>query len=184
MQVAATEAPWTYERYCQLPDDGQRYEVIDGALYVTPAPRLRHQTVSRRLQDKLYDLEKRGEGWVFDAPTDLLMPGCTPVQPDLLYLGPHQREALQENFVQGVPELIVEILSSSSVRRDRVVKLNRYASSGVLHYWLLDPAACTVECFQLDGEHYRLVQALEGQGTFEHRGILFNLEEIFAPTAG
>ncbi|MEW6280588.1 MAG: Uma2 family endonuclease, partial [Candidatus Eremiobacterota bacterium] len=83
---------WTYEDYCRLPDDGKSYEVIDGKLLVSPAPRSFHQVVSRRIQFVLYQaLELTGKGFVFNAPIHLLMQGCSPVQPDLVYLERAQR---------------------------------------------------------------------------------------------
>src|SRR5689334_1183493 len=81
---ARAHTPFTYEDYCRLPDDGQRYELIDGEFYVTPAPTSMHQTVSRRLQHRLMlQLEDPGLAVVFDAPFDVILANTTVVQPDL-----------------------------------------------------------------------------------------------------
>lgn len=175
---------WTYDDYRQLPDDGQRYEVIHGRLYVTPAPRTFHQTVSRRLQDLLYELERQGKGYVFDAPVEVLMPGATPVQPDLIYLTREQREMIAEKAIEGAPHLVVEILSPSTASRDRTLKLNVYAKAGVPNYWILDPAAHTLEVFELTDSGYRVAAALGGDETFEAHsveGLVVKLPELFAP---
>jgi len=175
------EKYWTYEDYCQLPEDGNRYEVIDGRLYVTAAPLTRHQLVSRRIQFRLYELELAGRGYIYNAPCDLLMAGCTPVQPDLLYLRRDQRALIQEKFIEGSPHLIVEILSPSNPSHDRVVKLRKYAANEVPFYWVVDPAGCTLEVLALDGDSYRLVAALTMEDSYEFEGIRLNLAEIFAP---
>ncbi len=175
------EKYWTYEDYCELPEDGNRYEVIDGRLYVTAAPLTRHQLISRRIQFRLYELELAGRGYVYNAPVDVLMPGCTPVQPDLVYLRRDQFQCIQEKFIEGSPQLIVEILSPGNPSHDRVVKLRKYAANGVPFYWIVDPSGCTLEVLALDGESYRMVAALTQEDSYEFEGTLFNLAEIFAP---
>jgi Uma2 family endonuclease len=184
MSIRLEKQNWTYEEYCQLPDDGNRYEVIDGRLYMSASPRTLHQTLSRRIQDLLYDLEKAGRGWVFDAPTDLIMPGCTPVVPDLLFLDASQGGLIQEKFIEGVPTLLVEILSPSNPGHDRVTKLNRYARSRVPYYWIVDGAHQTFEVLELAGDNYRILHALSLGDAFEFRGIRFEMDAIFAPMVG
>ena len=182
--VTLRERLWTYDDYRQLPDDGQRYEVIYGRLYATSVPRTFHQTVSRRLQDLLYELERQGKGYVFDAPVEVLMPGATPVQPDLIYLNREQREMIAEKSIEGAPHLVVEILSPSTASRDRTLKLNVYAKAGVPNYWILDPAARTLEVFELTDSGYRVAAALGGDETFEAHsveGLIVKLPELFAP---
>lgn len=175
---------WTYEDYCSLPDDGYRYEVIDGRLYVSPSPRTWHQVLSRRIQDLLYDLEKAGQGFVFNAPMDLLMPGCTPVQPDLIFLDSSQVGQIKEKFLEGVPRLLVEIISPKTSAYDRVVKLNRYARSGLPNYWIVDPWEQTFQVLQLSDNCYRVVAALSSGDSFEFEGINFVMDKLFAPIAG
>jgi Uma2 family endonuclease len=122
---------WTYEDSLSLPSDGQRYEILDGVLYVSPSPSSLHQILSRRLQFFFYQFEQEGLGYIFNAPKDLLMPGCTPVQPDLIYLSRDQRGHIRDKYLQGVPHLVAEILSPSTRSLDRVKKLNRFAQNGV-----------------------------------------------------
>jgi Uma2 family endonuclease len=80
--AAHSSISFTYDEYCLLPNDGKRYEIIDGELYVSPAPSPFHQTVSRRLQYVLMtQLEQSGIALVFNAPCDLLFEHKTVVQP-------------------------------------------------------------------------------------------------------
>jgi Uma2 family endonuclease len=174
---------WTYEDYCEIPEDGNRYEVIHGRLYMTPSPRTFHQTVSRRLQYVLYQLELQGKGYVFNAPMDLVMSGATPVEPDLIYLASGQRDLIEEKFIRGVPHLLVEILSPSTASRDRTLKLNLYAQAGVPHYWIVDPEARTFEVFHLVEGVYQVRAALAEDGSYrasEVEDVVVDLKEIFA----
>ena len=104
----------------------------------------------------------------------------TVVQPDLMYL-PGNRPA-RNNPVDSVPELIVEVLSPSSGRKDQVLKLNHYQSSGIPHYWILDPEDGFIEAYELrDGLYVSMVRACEG--TFYHPsfpGLSFNIDELFS----
>jgi len=174
---------WTCADYCKLPEDGKRYEVIDGALYMSPSPKSIHQALSKYLMFLLFGLEQAGHGWVFNAPFDVIMPGATPVQPDLIFVGTHQRQIVGPDNVQGVPMLLVEILSPGSGRLDRVTKLNKYAQCGVPHYWILDPKARTLEVLRLEGDSYRLLSALESGTSFVHPDLFdlkLDVAELFA----
>ena len=175
---------WTYQDYLELPDDRNRYEVIHGRLYVSPPPRTFHQTVSRRLQFLFYQLEREQKGYIFDAPVGLMIPGATPVEPDLIYLRADQKDLIEEKFINGPPHLIVEILSPSTASRDRTLKLNLYAGAGVPHYWIVDPDSCTIEVYHLKDDHYQVMAALnkdESYTAVEAEGIEVRLAEIFAP---
>lgn len=155
------EKVWTYEDVQRLPEDGRSYEVIDGVLYVSPSPHQIHQLLSRRLQFFFYQFELEDQGYIYDAPMDLIMPGCTPVQPDLMFLLPEQFHQIQEKWIEGPPHVVVEILSPDSASRDRVRKLRKYASCGVPYYLLVDPVAQTLEVLHLDGATYRVAETKE-----------------------
>jgi Uma2 family endonuclease len=156
MPTVDTTKVWTYEDYLALPDDGIRYEIVHGELWMTPAPSSYHQTLSKRLQYLLYRLELEGQGAVYDAPIDLFLPGATPVEPDLLFLGPDQLHLCVKRGIEGVPLLVVEILSPSTAGRDRGPKRALYAAAGVPHYWLGDLYARVVELFEFRDGSYRL----------------------------
>lgn len=172
---------WTYEKYRELPDDGNRYEVLEGRLYVTPAPSTYHQLVSRRIQFLFYELERSGQGQIYDAPVDLLIPGADPAQPDLIYLTAEQESIATRRGIEGVPELVVEILSPSTAKRDRVDKLHLYRKAGVRRYLLVDIEARTIEVLLLKGQSYLVEASLgpESRFEFEDYGVSLEVAEIF-----
>ena len=173
----------TYEDYAKLPEEpGFRHEVIDGVLIRDPSPSFHHQRVSRRLQrileDYFNEIDPKGE--VFNAPLDLNLTMHTVVQPDLMYL-PGSQPA-QHDPIDTVPELVVEVLSPSTSRKDRVLKLNHYQSAGVPHYWILDPEDGFIETYELQDEHY-VSRVRSHTGMFSHPGfpeLSFDLEMLFS----
>jgi Uma2 family endonuclease len=149
---------WTYEDYLRLPEDGNRYEVIRGALYVTPAPAYLHQFSVVKLIRYFDEFVSDNElGVVLSAPFDIKLPFgiASPVQPDLIVfrLGNEPKPG-DKNF-EGVPDLVAEVLSPGTRRRDLTVKLKAYRDAGILEYWLVDPAARAVVVYVLEkGEGY------------------------------
>jgi len=142
----------TYSDYARIPDDGKRYEVLEGGLLVTPAPNIPHQRASKRLLRQLEDyFEPRGLGEVFSAPIDVILSAHDVLQPDLVVA---PRERISKRGIEGSPLLIVEIVSPSTERRDRISKARRYAALGVPHYWLVDPDRHTLECWRKESETY------------------------------
>jgi Uma2 family endonuclease len=156
-----------YEDYLQLPDDGKRYEILDGELYVTAAPNPFHQRLSKRLQRRLEDyFEERGLGEVFDAPLDVIFGVHDIAEPDLVIVAnPAQ---ISRRGIEGAPLLVVEVLSPSTRSRDRGVKMKRYAALGVAHYWIADPAAQFIECFRLEAGAYALVVKASAPEALRH----------------
>jgi len=150
-----------YDDYLRLPDDGKRYEILDGELYVTPAPSPLHQRVSKRLQRKLEDyFEARGLGEVFDALIDMILGRHDVAQPDILVVAnPGQ---ISGRGIEGAPLLVVEVLSPSTRRHDREVKMRRYAALAIPHYWIVDPEGHWIACYRLEGGAYRHVLTAEG----------------------
>ena len=150
---------WTYADYLRLPDDGRRYEVIRGHLYVTPAPNFDHQFVIWRFGQTLGRfVDEKGLGIVLSAPFDILLPQdlATPIEPDLVFFRTgHQPRTGDPNF-QGVPDLVVEVESPKTRKRDRTIKLEAYREAGVPEYWRADPRARTVTVMasSADGTRY------------------------------
>ncbi|MGI8684250.1 MAG: Uma2 family endonuclease [Acidimicrobiales bacterium] len=149
-----TDTGLTVEDLEAMPDDGRRYELIGGAIVMTPAPEVGHQRVSRRLQSLLEAAWPRME--VFDAPIDVDLPDGQRVQPDLVVV---ERGRTGKRLTLPVA-LVVEIVSPGSTVNDRVTKLGVYAGAGIGHYWLVDPRAGLATCYVLDGDTYRV--AVEG----------------------
>jgi Uma2 family endonuclease len=147
--------PLTYEDYRLLPEDGKRYELMEGELFVSPAPSTRHQTVSRRLQFALMEaLERPGLAQIFDAPTDLLLSPTTVVQPDLIVIGAGRISIITERAVEGIPDFVVEILSPTSLDRDQHIKRRLYQQFEVPEYWVVDPEHGMIVVYRLDQGTY------------------------------
>ncbi len=161
------QGAWTYRDYGRLPDDGQRYEILDGVLLMTPAPDISHQRSSVRLVYYLMQYVEFAElGRVLHAPVDVELSATQVFQPDILVvLGP-RLHLLHEKRVVGAPDLLVEIASPTTARYDRGEKKRAYASAGVREYWIVDPRARTVEVLVLsEGEYH-------GQGVFAGAAML------------
>lgn len=146
---------FTYEDYVLLPED-RRHEVIDGELFVTPAPTPFHQIVLIRLMRRIEDfVEARGLGTVLHAPCDVVLSEYDVLQPDILFVSSEHRPIIGEKYVGPAPDLVVEVLSPSTESRDRVAKAKRYATFGVREMWLVDPAGKTIEVLVNTEEGFR-----------------------------
>ena len=139
--LQSRDASWCYERWERLPDDGNRYEVIDGVLYMTTAPGFGHQRAIVRLVRYVgLPLEERGVALVTFAPIGVIMPGADPVQPDFLLIRRERASIVAEDGrIRGVPDLIAEVLSPSNPEMDTVIKRAAYARAGVPEYWIVRP---------------------------------------------
>ena len=147
--VIPTEAPavpgppqgqWTYVHWESLPDDGNRYEIIDGMVYMTTAPSSFHQWITGRLWRYIgLPVEDQGLGFAYNAPIGLIMPGCDPVQPDFVVVLRQRASIIHDRRIWGVPDLIVEILSPGNSAYDEEIKRDAYARAGVAEYAIVDP---------------------------------------------
>lgn len=138
--LRSLDPSWCYARWEQLPEDGNRYEVIDGVLYMTTAPSTFHQwIVSRLVRHVGHPAEDRGLAYAFVAPIGVLMPGCDPVQPDFLLVRQSRAGIIADRRIRGVPDLIVEVLSPSNPEQDTEVKRGAYARAGLPEYWIVRP---------------------------------------------
>jgi Uma2 family endonuclease len=145
----------TIEDYEQFPDDGLRHEIIDGEHYVTAAPNTRHQAISRNLTIRIGAfLLDHPIGRLYAAPCDVVLSHYDVVEPDLLFVSVAQQAILTAKNVQGAPDLLIEILSPSTRRRDERLKRDRYALFGVREYWIVDPELETIKIFRLAASGY------------------------------
>jgi Uma2 family endonuclease len=162
--VGPPQGRWTYADYAALPDDGNRYEIIAGVLYMTPAPGTGHQSVSARLVTFLVThVEFAGLGRVFAAPVDVELAPDTVVQPDIVVILSANLDRITPSRIIGAPDLVVEILSPGTAGYDRREKQDAYARAGVGEYWIVDPGAQTVELLTLDQGGYRSHGVFRGQ---------------------
>ena len=131
---------WNRARWEQLPEDGNRYEVIDGVLYMSTAPSFFHQWVVRQaLRQFLAQIDDAGLGTTLMAPIGLFMPGCDPVQPDVVVMLAGGTTVLRQGRIEGRPDLLIEVQSPSSVGYDSRTKRRAYARTGVPEYWIARP---------------------------------------------
>lgn len=157
------QGQWTFADYAGLPDNGFRYEVIHGGLYMSPASRPRHQRAVTRLAHALgTHLERHPIGEVYVAPIDVILPDLAePVQPDVIFVAAERQAIVSDSRVEAAPDLVVEVLSKATARRDRTLKFALYAQAGVREYWIVDaePATRSIEVYVLRGDAYALAGA-------------------------
>ena len=136
------QRPLTADDLKALPDDDNRYEIIGGELYASPSPTLWHQVLSTELSFALKRfLMEHNTGRILAAPMDVYLSQHDVVEPDLLIVLNDNLDVIKRGpWIEGAPDLIVEILSPSSIRNDWVRKSALYAMVGVKEYWIVDPS--------------------------------------------
>lgn len=150
----------TYDDLDQIPQDreGDRHEIIDGVLVVTPSPIPLHQNASGDLFFRFESFVRpRRLGRVFAAPIDVVFAPRQVAVPDLVFVARDRLHIIGPKAIDGAPDLIVEILSPSTRGRDRGEKMALYARFGVREYWLVDPVARSIDLHVLRGDHYELL---------------------------
>ena len=172
---------WTYDEYSRL-DDDQRYEIIDGNLLMAPVPDTWHQDWSRELF-RIIDRQVRNKelGKVFYAPLDVVLDETNTAQPDLIFISNANARIIQRRAIFGTPDLLVELVSPSSVKRDRYDKKELYARFGVKEYWIGDSANKSLEILVLREGRYELQCSAEVKGNVTSvvlAGLEFDLSEI------
>ena len=180
---SASAGKLTWNDYLDFPEDGRRHEIIDGEHYVTASPALTHQRASRHVHFQLYEqIERQGKGEVFNAPTAVQLSEFDIVEPDLLVVLAHHDALLKETRVAGPPDLVVEILSPSSRRLDRRIKLALYQRAGVREYWIVDPVAQEVEKYRRQGEVLARVGVFKERIAFDGLpGVTVDLNAVWNP---
>ncbi|GHO73648.1 hypothetical protein KSD_14190 [Ktedonobacter sp. SOSP1-85] len=150
------QGQWTYAEYAALPDDGQRYEIMDGVLLMAPSPTPSHQTVVKWLTFYLTQcVDLAGLGTVFTAPLDVELAPNRVVQPDVFVLRSENLGMVTPSRVVGALDLVIEVTSPGTAAYDRLKKLDAYAQAGVSEYWIISPEMHTIEVLVLytDGYH-------------------------------
>lgn len=152
---------WTYEDVQRLPDDGKRYELIDGELYELPAPNEPHQRAQRNIIVLILPEVGRVNVEWYASPTSVFLGSDDrAVEPDLIVFLPDGRATRGYRGIEGAPDLLIEILNPSDPEHDRVRKRRLYAEAGVREYWIVSPEARTVKVLVLtDGAYARHVRA-------------------------
>ncbi|MEO8495322.1 MAG: Uma2 family endonuclease [Planctomycetota bacterium] len=177
---AKSKTKLTYKEYCCYPDDGRRHEIIDGVHYVNPAPSTYHQHVSKRLQYQLYtQFELAGIGILYNAPVDVHLTDHDIVQPDLVVILNARKHIVTPTKVKGAPDLLVEILSPSSIDNDRHLKRSLYERCGIREYWIVDPFEQKLEQLVLTAGRYELQPESEIVRPTIAEGVAIPLSEVW-----
>src|SRR6266446_2870835 len=155
------QGSWTYEDYAGLPDDGHRYEIVNGVLVMAPAPDL---------------------GRVFAGPVDVELGSKNVFQPDVVVILNAHLDRMTQKKIIGAPDLVVEMASPSTAAYDRLTKYDVYARAGVTEYWIVKPTTRTVEVLVLEDGEYRSLGIFHGQQTLPSRvvaGLTVRVEQFF-----
>jgi len=178
------QGSWTYEDYAALPDDGLRYEIVNGVLVMAPAPTPEHQDIVGEIYVALRTYVKlAGLGRVFMGPLDVQLSPENTFQPDLVVLLNAHLERVTEKKISGAPDLAVEIASPSTAAYDRLTKYQTYAQAGIPEYWIVKPTRRTVEVLVLENGEYRSLGVFSEQATLPSQvipGLPVRVEQFFA----
>ncbi len=174
----------TVENYKILPETGPRYQLIEGDLYMAPAPNRYHQDISRNLEYILLEyLEKHPIGKLYDAPFDVYLDQYNVFQPDILVVLNDRLAILTEAGAEGAPDFVVEVLSRKTARLDRDNKRRVYATSGVRELWIIAPETRQIEIYLLPQDAANPVATHGENDNFESAlfpELTFSAPRIFA----
>jgi len=183
VSVLKEKVKFTYDDYLLLPDDGKRYQIIEGEIYMVPAPAPYHQDILGKLFVLLLTfVEERGLGRVYLAPCDVILSEVDIVQPDIFFISKEREHIITEKNIRGAPDLAIEILSQSTAKFDKMVKMKLYERSEVKEYWLVYPDREEIEVLALRGGCYESMGVFGIEQSFESallKGLRVSPDRIF-----
>ena len=181
MGLAKTHIMFTYEDLKSWEPDNYRHEIIEGEHFMSPSPSIYHQEIIRKLTIQLSRyVEKKSLGRIFVSPVDVVFHETDACVPDLVFVSNENAAIIKEENIQGAPDLLIEILSPSSKKRDRELKYKRYAYYGVKEYWIVDPENQLVEIYDLTAnELLKVVPKNQKLSTPIFMGLNLELKTIF-----
>lgn len=153
---------FTYTDLTQLPEDGKRYELLEGDLAVSPSPNQKHQRCVWRVVSLFQRMERAGYGQGYAAPFDVVFDEYNVTEPDVLFIRTERLTIVTDANVQGAPDLVVEVLSPSTRARDLGVKVHLYARFQVPEYWVVDPDEATMTIYRLTKGGYQVEGPFHG----------------------
>ncbi len=178
------QGQWTYADYAALPDEGKRYEVVKGVLYMSPAPNLGHQGIVGEIFVHLHRfVQMAGLGRVFVAPADVELSVGNVVQPDVFIVLNEHLDRMAHSRLIGAPDLVVEVLSPGTMRHDLRAKLGAYERARVSEYWIVSPGEQVVELLVFEGGVYQSLGVFQGADVLPSRivpGWSIPVERLFA----
>lgn len=178
--MAVVDPRYVYEDLLAMPDDGNRYELVEGDLLMSPSPKPRHQRIVRNVLRLLGKLQDSGLGEVLSAPLDVVLDWHTVFEPDVFFICADRLNIVTERNVSGPPDLVVEVLSESTRDADLGLKLRAYGRHGVGEYWVVDPDANTVQVFRREGEAFVEVGTVGSDDRLTFLGATFKVGDILA----
>ena len=135
----------------RAPEDGRRYELYDGEVFVVPAPLPRHQVVQHLIADMLRDYAANRGGFAVPSPIDIVFSDYDVLQPDVVFFSADRRHLVDlDRVIRHPPDLCVEVISPSTQETDRGRKMQMFARYGVPEYWIVDPRARRIEVYRLE----------------------------------
>ncbi len=172
----------TYDDYAKLPE-GASCQLTGGEIITSPAPDLFHQAVSRNIFLQLSAfIAGKNLGELFYAPIDVLFTEHETYQPDIIFVAAGRKHILKTNYIEGAPDLIVEILSATTGYYDLATKKDVYEAHGVKEYWVVDPKGKTIEIFENVNGRFVSVAKERETGAVTSRllpELTINVEDVF-----
>ena len=172
----------TYDDYVRFPDDGRRWELIDGEAYMVPSPDAGHQLIAGYVYRRVAGyLDEHGGGIAFIAPFDVKLADDEVFQPDVIFISDADADVLTSKNITGVPTWVVEVVSDPV--RDKRVKRDVYMRFGVSEYWAVDPHLRSIEVHRPD----EAVVIVEAPGRVSPRALpslAIDLDELFGAARG
>lgn len=150
---ATVPGPYRVQDYLDLTEPEERCELLRGYFFMSPSPSVAHQVIVAELFEKLSPLARACGDFVTVSPIDVVLSPDTVAQPDIVYVSASNRSIVGQARIEGAPDILIEVLSPGSARRDRIEKLSLYRSAGVREYWLIDPGGRTFEFLELTAEN-------------------------------
>ena len=183
--TTALEKTLTVREFLELDifEEGYLYELINGEIVKRASPSTEHQRISRRLFKVLDNIVTENNlGECFYAPYDVYLDEINLEQPDIIFVSAAKAHIIQKGCIEGVPDLLVEILSPGTYKIDRGDKYKVYQRLGVLEYWIIDPRGRTIEVHTLNEGFYELSWLGEEGGEVESKvltGLKVKVDEVF-----
>ena len=178
--MAAVDPRYVYEDLLTMPDDGRRYELLEGDLLVSPSAKPRHQEIVTNLTMLLGILQKQGLGRVYPAPLDVVLDQHNVFEPDVFFIRTERLDIVTEKNVSGPPDLVVEVLSDGTRDTDLGCKLRAYGRFGVPEYWVVDSEANTVQVFRRENGALSDQGTVVAAGEITFLGVTLKVGEILA----
>ena len=167
----------------RAPEDGRRYELYDGEVFVVPAPVSRHQLAQHRIAEMLVNYARERGGFAVPSPIDIVFSDYDVLQPDVVYFSPDRAHLVDlDRAIRHPPDLCVEVLSPSTETTDRGKKMQMFARYGVGEYWIVEPHGGTIETYELEEGRYVLRLTVSGDGVVMSRtlpGCSFRADSVF-----